>query len=466
MEPILDRAQKLFGRGFLIAAFVPSLLFVLCSGVLFWGFAALSLHAHQLGKAEWKENIFELGLWLIIVYLFAYVVYGARAFLHQLYQGAWQVTLSFRRLKWLEWILNRPYSTGVWFGTRRMRRYREIAEERVTALDWPRWVTEGGFGDTFSPKKLNGREAKAEIATAQSGHLEIVWSLEHREEIRDKDYWDLLARAHVLRANAKRFDKEMQQQVNELIAMIRGTFDNSDYHIQLELAVTHYREMAKREWSTAHGGFLTNFPEDERWMRATQLGILNAVGDLYPYKRYGITLSNLWPRLVHVVPEEARLRLEDANIYLDFTVIMSSVFALLTFVSLALAAFQPNSRLFYPRNILIPLTCVAVFFVFYRLAIAATRALASQVQAAVDLFRLKLLDALDVKRPDSFTHEKEIWNEIHLFIEQADLPMTHVQFKDPSAPPNEVCVQLWKALTGNGIPNDAAGKQAPKQSAG
>ncbi|HWM25180.1 MAG TPA: hypothetical protein VNP98_10175 [Chthoniobacterales bacterium] len=462
MEPILDRAQKLFGRGFLIAAFVPSLLFVFCSGVLFWGFAALSSHAHQLAKAEWKENIFELGLWLIIVYLFAYVIYGARAFLHQLYQGAWRVTLSFKKLEWLEWILNRPYRAGVWLGTHRMRRYREIAEERVAALNWPRWVTECHFGDAFSDKKLNAREAKAEIDTLQSDHLAVVWSLEKKKDICDKDYWDLLARAQVLRANSKRFDKEIQQQLDELIAMIRRTFEDPNYHKQLDQAVTRYREMAKREWSTAYGGFSANFPEDERWMRATQLGILNAVGDLYPYRRYGITLSNLWPRLIHVVPEEARLRLEDANIYLDFTVIMSSVFALLTVVSLALATFQPNAHLFYPRNFLIPLTCVAVSFVFYRLAIVATRSLGSQVQAAVDLFRLKLLDMLDVKRPGTFTQEKEIWTEIHFFIEQADLRMTHVQFKEPSTPSTEGWFQLWKALTGNDISSDAAGKQAPK----
>jgi hypothetical protein len=428
---------------------------------LFWGFTALSLHAHELGKAKWKENIFELGLWLMIVYLFAYVIYGARAFLHQLYQGAWRVTLSFKMLKWLEWILNRPYTAGVWLGTRRMRRYQEIAEERVAALNWPRWVTECDFGDAFSDKKLNGREAQMEIATLQSDYLAIAWALEKDKDIRDKDYWELLARAQILRANTKRFDKGTQQKLSELIAMIKQTFDNPDYHERLSRAVTSYREIAKREWSTAYGGLSANFPTDERWMRATQLGILNAVGDLYPYRRYGITLSNLWPRLIHVVPEEARLRLEDATIYLDFTVIMSSVFALLTVVSLALATFQPHSHLSYPRNILIPLACIAVSLVFYRLAIVATRSLGSQVQAAVDLFRLKLLDMLDVKRPSTFTQEQEIWKEIHFFVEQADLSMTHVQFKQPSTPPTKAFVQLWKALTGNDISSDAAAKQTP-----
>jgi hypothetical protein len=61
------------------------------------------------------------------------------------------------------------------------------------------------------------------------------------------------------------------------------------------------------------------------------------------------------------------------------------------------------------------------FFVFYWLSIEATRTFGSQVQAAVDLFRLKLLDALDVERPITPTKEKQIWEEIHSFIEQADI---------------------------------------------
>jgi hypothetical protein len=460
MESILDRAQKLLGRGFLIAAFVPSLFFVLCTSILYWGFISLSQHVHELAKAKWKENAFELGLWLLIIYLLAYVLYGTRAFLHQLYQGDWQITLSFKSLKWLEWILNRPYRLGIWLTTRRMRRYQELAEEKLTALDWPNWVVEGHFGDTFSRRRISAIQANKELSSLQRSHLETISSLDRERPVNDHAYWDLLARSQVLRANSRRFDREMQRKVDGFIATIRDTFQNPAYHARLRLAVTRYEGAAERDWSTIYGGFLANFPDDERWMRATQLGALAAVNDLYAYKRYGITLSNLWPRLIQVVPEDARVRLEDANIYLDFTVIMSSVAALLAAVSIGLATWQKNSHLFYPRNILVPVACFIGFVAFYRLSIEATRAFGSQVQAAVDLFRLKLLDALDIKRPSTPTQEKEIWKEIHFFIEQADLPVTHVRFKvsDPEQPPatapRGAWARLWKVLTGSGNSSD------------
>jgi hypothetical protein len=59
--------------------------------------------------------------------------------------------------------------------------------------------------------------------------------------------------------------------------------------------------------------------------------------------------------------------------------------------------------------------------------------LAAQVWAVVDLFRLKLLDALDLERPDAPSTEKETWTELRRFIVQAE-PTTSLRFKGQESP--------------------------------
>src|SRR5215217_2925040 len=94
---VLDQALKLFGRGFLIAAFFPSLLFVAVIVYLGWGFEALTTMVEEWTQAGLSEAVFGTLVALVAVYLLAYMLYGVRTALHQLYQGQWPIPL-----KWLD----------------------------------------------------------------------------------------------------------------------------------------------------------------------------------------------------------------------------------------------------------------------------------------------------------------------------------------------------------------------------
>jgi hypothetical protein len=155
------------------------------------------------------------------------------------------------------------------------------------------------------------------------------------------------------------------------------------------------------------------------------------VMNLYPLKRYGITMSILWPRLYEVLSENTRQRIEDANIYLDFTTNMS----LLSIAAVAFAvfaAFYGTART-KTSEIAWLLILLFGFRVFYLLAIEATRAVSAQVEAAVDLFRLKLLDALGIDAPANSCQESEIWKKLHHFIGQAIVSAQPIQSKKTSA---------------------------------
>lgn len=421
----LGQVQKLFGRGFLIAAFMASLLFVAVARYLWWGFEALKEMVLGWAQKELKEAGFEMLLALVLVYLLAYVLYGVRGALHQLYQGEWPVV----PLKWLR-------SAGLALERRKMRQYEDTLHAKELALDDPAWAIDFGFTETYSAIELTSEEARPRLQKVRDFHQSLLHCLEKGQKLEkeqeEKAYWSVLGEARLLQANRDRFPADLQKEIDQLVAGIKRAYDANP---ALRKATVRLNALALREWTAAYDDLMNNFPDDERWLRPTRLGNIASVQELYPLNRYGINLSALWPRLMHVITEDARLRIEEANIYLDFTVLMS-LLSLSAAVIAGIAAFYGPSRSLALR-IFLPLFFLLSSWLFYHLAIQATQAFGIQIQAAVDLFRLKLLDALEIERPETPAEEQAIWREMHYFIAQAELPKEHVRFKEAEKTPGE-----------------------------
>jgi hypothetical protein len=185
----LDQAQKLFGRGFLIAAFVPSLLFITVLTYLWWGFEALKITVQGWAQKDLKESAFETLLLLSAVYLLAYVLYGVRAAVHQLYHGQWPVPL-----RWLRSVaLIRVHRT--------MGRCQATLREKEGALDDPAWAIDFGFAETHTAIRLAPEEARLGLQKVRASHQSMLQRLKDGQEVQDKLYWDILREARVLQAN-------------------------------------------------------------------------------------------------------------------------------------------------------------------------------------------------------------------------------------------------------------------------
>jgi hypothetical protein len=414
----LDQAQKLFSRGFVIAAFVPSLLFATVVACRWWGFATLKTTVQAWAQKGLKESAFEILLVGTVVYLLAYVLYGIRTAIHQLYQGEWPIPL-----KWL-----RP--VGLALVHRAMGRCQARLREKEVRLDDPAWAIDFDFAETYASIKLALEEPT--LQKVRDSHQHILRCLEKGEVWQEKMYLDILHEARILQANRDRFSSDLQKEVDRLVGDIQAAYKASP---SLRTATTRLNALALREWTAAYTDLMDNFPDDERWLRPTQLGNMVSVLELHPLKRYGITLSSLWPRLMHVISKDARLRIEDANIYLDFTVLMSLLSLVAAGIVIIADFYDPPSNLIL--RIVFPFFLLLSFWLFYRLAIQATRTFGIQILAAVDLFRLKLLDALDIERPGTVAEEQQIWKELHYFIVQADLPEKHVRFKEVEKSPGK-----------------------------
>ena len=161
--------------------------------------------------------------------------------------------------------------------------------------------------------------------------------------------------------------------------------------------------------------------------------------ELYGRERYGIPIGDLWPRLLPFLPEDATKRIDDANAFLDFTIIMAFYSALAVAFTGRAAFFDGHSQLSHilttlASKIAFTLAPLLSCWLFYHLAVEATRGLGLQMQTAVDLYRLKLIDALGIVRPKTMEEEKEIWGELWSFFTMSKLPGPAVKFKPPAEP--------------------------------
>src|SRR5829696_6033295 len=86
---VLEQAQKFLGRGFLISAFVPSLLFSAVICYLWLGDETLRSTVQEWAEKGFQQAGFNIVMTLVAIYLLAYVLYGIRGALHTWYQGIW-----------------------------------------------------------------------------------------------------------------------------------------------------------------------------------------------------------------------------------------------------------------------------------------------------------------------------------------------------------------------------------------
>jgi hypothetical protein len=132
----------------------------------------------------------------------------------------------------------------------------------------------------------------------------------------------------------------------------------------------------------------------------------------YAAERYGVDYAVLWPRIEGVIRKEnpeLLAALEEASTQFDFHVAMFWLTTLFWIVwSVILLFFGLSPYLFAT----IALAGPALSFAWYNLGAKSYQALAEQVCSTIDLARLKLFDALGLKRPQSAREEMDAWENI------------------------------------------------------
>jgi hypothetical protein len=407
---VLETAQKLVGRGFVLAAFIPTLLFAAIYQYLFGGIDSLRTIVQNWVEENWTATAFQITLLLVAVYLMAYVLYGLRTAFYEFYRGAWP-----RPLRGLhEWFRARE--------KRAMGHSETDVEAKLGPLNVHLWATKKCFENAYDRTTVDEAQAQKSLETARKAYTSLGEVREGYSS--EKTYWQILIQLHRLQANAAGFSSGFQASLENMIQRVREDYQCNQ---TLQKAVENLRAYALGEWSVAYGYHTSTFPENPRWLAPTRLGNVLSTLETYTLNRYGIGFSELWPRLALVMSSEARLRIEEANIYLDFVLVMGLLSLVTVPASIAAAFYGPPRAL--AVQVGLPLVFLFMAVLFNQLAVQAARSYNVQVHSAVDLYRLKLLDALNIQAPKTAAEEQKIWMEIRYFIEQADLPRKHAILK-------------------------------------
>jgi len=181
---------------------------------------------------------------------------------------------------------------------------------------------------------------------------------------------------------------------------------------QSERSPAEKDELARLEvWAHLH-------PASERDLLPTALGNILRARERAPGRKYGLNAMVCWPRLWPLLPDSLRADLSVARESLDRLVE-------LWFWGVLFLVWAPYTK----WVILISLAWVALT---YNMALQAAMAYGDLLEAAFDLHRMALYDALGWPRPKDSAEEKALGRRLTEFLWRGTLPGT---VKSPQADP-------------------------------
>ena len=191
----------------------------------------------------------------------------------------------------------------------------------------------------------------------------------------------------------------------ELLAAIRPTL--------IRLYQGHWRSEALMAWGRARAAAARD--PDRPWtsptpdqLRPTRLGNILAASEQQA-ERYGMDASTVWLRLYPVLPDAFTTLLGQAAGSVELLLTVSMLGGVFAIVGGALAA------IFCPWYWVPPvlLAGCAAAWAGYQGALGAALRYGGLIRAAFDVHRWLLLDAMGLRRPESWAAELEQWQQLH-----------------------------------------------------
>lgn len=166
---------------------------------------------------------------------------------------------------------------------------------------------------------------------------------------------------------------------------------------------------------------VNNYPEELDLVLPTRLGNIMRAYERYSDVVYGIESIVAWPRLLMIIPEQARERIREAEALFQFSVntLFMSVITLIMSGAMIINLMYHRgvgnsvSVTSWPMIILV-LTSAGFFasFSWSWLLPETARQRGEQVKSAFDLYRGKLAEALGFQLPTTESEERKMWELI------------------------------------------------------
>jgi hypothetical protein len=388
LTTVLERLTSLASKHFIVAAFIPVLVFAFLNGViLYLEFAPFRAWAG--GQISGGARVFDAAAVLIGIAIVAHVLWSVNAFLRQMLEGQYirEDSALGTRLRGAQrqrfTALRSEFSEAARSASQVRARTPKWTEELVAAAT----TGQGAGKNDYDPAASPAGAALNELRDLRL-HAQPI-SVEKLENA-------VTAFKAVLAQNDIR-----QPQPNPLSADRTDLLTLFDYAAHEWIA----REVARaNELQARFGGSV---------VAPTAFGNVAASMQSYTLSRYSLNLTTFWSRLQAVIQkhEDFYGTLQDAKVQLDFLVASVYLAAGTTAVWLVVLPIWGDSvPVFVAVALLGPLTVRLC----YRAAVENHVAFADIVRTSVDLYRFELLQALHLSIPETLRQERALWANLRL----------------------------------------------------
>jgi hypothetical protein len=385
---LLDRLQGFLGKAYLLAGFLPMVVFLTLNALLAAAvFPDATELLQDLTRLDAARNALAwLGL-LLLAYVLGLLVWSLNPTIRQFLEGSYL-----------------PKPVRRWLTRSQQRELRALLERRrqfVRELFDFRRVTRGEepWPDQLLAARKVGRERP--VADISDGLRDESSRLQARRDRLDVPDFTAMERLFGL-LKSELADKPADR-IAKLDQLHQDFLELLDFaHQSVEVAFTGVE-------LTSELGI--RFPKNPASVGPTRLANQTEVQRDYGLRRYGLDIELYWLRLQKIARGDERFFpvLEDAKTQLDFSVTTVALLTLLTVVWVPLSlAYATTPRLFLLLAVLGPLS----IWLFMQVVNQSYRAFAEAVRSAVDLYRFDLLLALHLPLPSDSAAEKAVWADL------------------------------------------------------
>jgi hypothetical protein len=153
------------------------------------------------------------------------------------------------------------------------------------------------------------------------------------------------------------------------------------------------------------------FPVDEATVAPTRLANAIRAMERYGWEQFQLDSSSFYEELSAVCPEGIRNRPNSTKASVDMFVALTSFSIILSVAVTGIAVASNQSSL-----AILPITCLSLALLFYRLAVLQCDKWRSAMQAMINLGRKPLAEALGYTLPPEPKAEREFWRTVSIFL--------------------------------------------------
>jgi len=383
---VLDKITSLVGRAFTISAFFPVLFFVSATLVVLVSVEGIDGMLIQWGRLKDLKTFASVGFFLAII-SGSYLLMIISPVLKRLLEGAYP--LGFLG----DMLLVRKRKCFIKMRSKIREKLQDCELQKIKRKEITELLQK--VREDQQNKRISSQPH--EIVELKKVEEDIIKFQVASKPIKLKDLEELSQRVKNLYELNYSLD-----QVDRLHIEISELWDDYEKSVKAKYSEALSEIQSRYAYSAGTGGVCT-----------TSLGNIIASSWSYPYTRYGIDATLIWPKLQKVIPNDYLRVVEDARISYDFCVAMTFLSLLFSYIWLIILLVQ---NIIWWKWFFITTISILACIIFHKASIEAARAFGAVFQSCFDLFRFQLLKELRVKLPTDIKVERKTWDKINQIL--------------------------------------------------